>query len=210
MTHLEYLLLAGGTLLSITDPLAAVPAFLAMTARDSTAERIRAARTASIVCAVVLLAFALLGQLIFKVVGISLPSFQVAGGLVLLLVALDSLRAQRSPVQETREETQEGANKEDVSITPLAIPMLAGPGAITTVIVLESKSVGLAQHFVLYGVILGVALVCFLTLRLAATQAKRISAAMMKITTRVMGLLLASIAVEFIVSGLREVWFRQP
>lgn len=164
------------------------------------------ARTASMVCAAVLLSFALLGQLIFKSVGVTLPSFQVAGGLVLLLVSLDSLRARRSPVQETQEETQEGVQKDDISITPLAIPMIAGPGAITTVIVLESKSVGLLQHLALYVIIFVISILCYWILRIAATQANRISATLMKITTRLMGLLLASIGVEFIVGGLQEIW----
>jgi multiple antibiotic resistance protein len=208
LTLFEYILLAAGTILSITDPIAVVPAFLAMTPKDTTEQRLRTARTASLVCAGVLLSFSLLGQLIFKVMGVSLPSFQVAGGLVLLLVALDSLRAQPSPTRETKEETEEGTNKDDVSITPLAIPMLSGPGAITTVIVLESKANGLAQHLGLYGSILLVSLISYVVLRVATKQAKRITPTIMKITTRIMGLFLASIGIEFIVTGLRDIWTR--
>src|SRR5438132_1626538 len=103
----EYSLLAFGSLFAIVNPVSAVPAFLAMTPRDSTGARQRMARTAAFVCFGVLAAFALLGQSLFKVFGITLPAFQIAGGLVLLLVSLDMLRAQRSPVQETRDEMQE-------------------------------------------------------------------------------------------------------
>src|SRR5262249_61431968 len=98
------------------------------------------ARVACLTAVGLLTGFALLGQLMFKILGVTLPAFQLAGGLVLLLVALDMLRAQRSPVQETAEETAEGREKDDIAITPLAMPMLAGPGAILTVILLAAQA----------------------------------------------------------------------
>src|SRR3989339_867730 len=98
---LHYALLAGMSLSAILNPLAAVPTFLAMTPQNTAEERLRMAKRACATAAGVLLAFALLGQSIFKVFGITLPSFQIAGGLILLLISLDSLRAKRSPVQET-------------------------------------------------------------------------------------------------------------
>src|SRR5204862_1377927 len=138
----EYTLLAIGSLFVIVDPIATVPAFLAMTANDTPQQRIRMARVACIVSAVILLLFATTGKLIFNFFGITIPAFQIAGSIVLLLVALDMLRARRSAVQETTEETDAGAAKEDVAVTPLAVPMLAGPGAITTAVLLHNKAEG--------------------------------------------------------------------
>ena len=95
---------------------------------------------ACFVTAGVLLVFSVAGQLVFKVMGITMPAFQIAASIVLLLVALDMLRAQRSRVQETHEETKAGMEKTDIAVTPLAIPMLAGPGAISTTILLQNEA----------------------------------------------------------------------
>jgi len=116
---LEFSLLAFSSLFVIVDPIAVIPGFLAITPSDSPAQRERMARLASFVMAGVLLAFALLGKWIFQFLGITLPAFQIAGSVILLLVALDMLKAQRSRVQETREETEAGAQKLDIAITPL-------------------------------------------------------------------------------------------
>jgi multiple antibiotic resistance protein len=159
---------------------------------------------ASLVMAGVLLAFALLGKWIFKFVGITLPAFQIAGSIILLLVALDMLRAQRSRVQETREETEAGAQKLDIAITPLAIPMLAGPGAISTAILLHNQAVGLAHHVALCGTILAVSAATYLILRLSAKGAQWLNPIALKLTTRIMGLLLAAVASQFMINALRE------
>ena len=128
MSLSEYILLAAGSLFVIVDPLATVPAFLAMTPNDTPEQRIRTARLACCVTAGVLLVFSVAGQLIFKVMGITMPAFEIAASIVLLLVALDMLRAQRSRVQETREETKAGTEKTDIAVTPLAIPDAGGAG----------------------------------------------------------------------------------
>jgi len=202
---LHYALLAFGSLFVIVDPFATVPAFLAMTPRDTPEQRIRMARLASCVMAGVLLVFAVAGKIIFKYLGITMPAFQIAASIVLLIVALDMLRAQRSRVQETSEETLAGAEKADIAITPLAVPMLAGPGAISTAIVLQTKAVGVAQHAALYGCIVAVAAASYLILRAAAHGARWLNPLFMKIITRIMGLLLAAVAVQFLINGLKGV-----
>src|SRR5690242_15143650 len=140
MSLTEYTLLAVSSLFVIIDPLATVPAFLAMTPTDTPEQRIRMARLACCVSAGVLIAFALAGKWIFKFLGITMPAFQIAASIILLLVALDMLRAQRSRVHETSEETLAGAEKTDIAVTPLAIPMLSGPGAISTVVLLQAEA----------------------------------------------------------------------
>jgi multiple antibiotic resistance protein len=200
----EFSLLAFGSLFVIVDPIAVVPGFLAITPGDTPAQRERMARLAALVMAGVLLAFALAGRFIFQFLGITLPAFQIAGSIILLLVALDMLKAQRSRVQETQEETEAGAHKVDIAITPLAIPMLAGPGAISTVILLHNQATGVSQNIALCACILAVSAATYFILRLSATGAKWLNPIALKITTRIMGLLLAAVASQFMINALRE------
>src|SRR6478609_9963534 len=150
----EYALFSFGSLFIIIDPIAAVPAFLTMTARESVPGRLRTARTACIVAVGILAGFGLAGPSLFRILGITMPAFQIAAALVLLLVALDMLRAQRSPVQETAEETAEGVTKDDVAVTPLAMPMLAGPGALSTIMVLAGQARTVPEKLVVHGSII--------------------------------------------------------
>jgi multiple antibiotic resistance protein len=203
MSLAGYIFLAFSSLFIIVDPLASIPAFLAMTPGDTVADRKRMAGLACTVMAGVLVIFAAAGKWIFKFLGITMPAFQIAASIVLLLVALDMLRAQRSRVQETQEETAEGANKTDIAITPLGIPMLAGPGAISTAIVLQTQAGTVWQHIALFGCILGVSLVSYLILRVAASGARWLSPIALRITTRIMGLLLAAVAIQFLLNGLQ-------
>jgi multiple antibiotic resistance protein len=200
----EYILLAASSLFVIIDPLAAVPAFLAMTPTDTPQQRIRMARLACFVTAGVLLVFAVAGKWIFKFLGITMPAFQLAASIVLLLVALDMLRAQRSRVHETSEETAAGAEKTDIAVAPLAIPMLAGPGAISTAILLHNQAANLGQRVALYGCILVVCLACYLIFRLSAHGAQWLSPIALSITTRIMGLLLSAVAIQFMLNAIRQ------
>ncbi len=137
----------------------------------------------------ILSGFALVGQWLFSLLGVTLAAVHVAGALVLLFVALDMLRAQRSPVQETAAETAEGAAKDDIALTPSAVPMLAGPAAISAVILLACVVlVGLAS----YGI-----------LAIDASGPKWLSPLAEKIITRLMGLLLAALPIQFLFNGLR-------
>src|SRR3989442_2536419 len=145
MRMTEYVLLAASSLFVIINPIGTVPAFLAMTPTDTIARRNQMAKLACWVMAGVLLVFAIAGTWIFKLFGITLPTFQMAGSVVLLVIALDMLRAQRSQVQETEEETVAGTAKDDIAITPLAVPMLAGPGAVLTGIFVRSTATGITQ-----------------------------------------------------------------
>ena len=205
MSLFEFIVLAVTSLFVIIDPIATAPAFLAMTPNDSAQERVRMARLASLVAAGVLVSFVGLGQQLFKFLGITMSAFKIAGSIVLLLIALDMLRARRSAVQETSEETIEGTSKEDIAITPLAVPMLAGPGAISSVILLHTQAKGAAQVIALIGSILIVCLLSYWILAFAARHGTRwISPIAMKIATRLMGLLLAALAIQFVLDGIAE------
>ncbi len=204
MSLYEYILLAVSSLFVIIDPLALVPVFLAMTPNDTPAQRDRMAKIACALAAGVLIVFALIGQQIFNFLGISLPAFQMAGSVILLLIALDMLRAHPSETRETPEEKAAGAAKDDIAIAPLGVPLLAGPGAISNVIILQSKAQHLGQQIALYGCIVVVCAISYLILRVSARGAQWINPIAMKITTRLMGLLLAAIAFQFLINALKQ------
>jgi multiple antibiotic resistance protein len=204
MGLIEYTLLAFGSLFAIVDPIALVPAFLTMTARDSRASQVRAARLACAVAAGVMIAFVLCGQWIFKLLGVTLPAFQIAGSVLLFLIALDMLYAKRTPARETVEEVEAGVEKDEIAITPLGVPMLAGPGAISAVLILRGQAQGWPQYVALLVCIGLVCLAGYLILRFAVVGAHRVSPLILKLTARLMGLLLASVAVQFALNALRQ------
>lgn len=200
----EYILLAGSSLFVIVDPVATVPAFLAMTPNDTPQERLHTAKVACCTLAGVLLVFAVAGMAIFKVFGLTMPAFQIAASVVLLIIALDMLKVQRSRVQETHEEKQAGTEQSEIAVAPLAIPMLAGPGAISTTIVLQNEAHTIAEHVALYVCIVVVSLATYLIFRLAVRSARWLNPVAMSIAIRIMGLLLAAIAVQFMLNALKQ------
>jgi multiple antibiotic resistance protein len=204
MLHvLQQLLLIFTSVLFIVDPFAAVPSFLAMTARDTPATRRVLARRGAWTAAITLTLFALGGSLIFKIFGITIGAFKIAGGVLMGLNALDMVQARRSHQRETPIETAEGIAKEDIGILPLGVPMLAGPGAISTVMVLALGSKSTATTVALYVAIALTAYVSFLTLSAASLVERRLGQTGMRILTRLMGLVLLAIAAQFIVDGVR-------
>lgn len=200
----QFAILSFWSLFVIVDPITVIPAFLAMTKNDSREEQIRIARLASIAAFFVLLFFSLAGQWLLGVFGITMPAFQVAGGIVLLIVALDMLQARRTAIKETPEEQAEGMGKVDIAITPLAVPMLAGPGAMTAVVLLSGEAVSLIHYSIVISNIFLVFLIVFFTLRLAVLRSQVLTPITLKILARLMGLLLAAIAVQFILDGIGQ------
>ena len=193
----------------VVDPLSAVPFFLAMT-RGVGAERRRAtALRASLTAGVVLASFAIAGHWVFRVLGISLGAFRIAGGIVLLLLALDMIRTQPSRTRITAREVEEGSEKEDVAIVPLAMPLLAGPGSIATAIVLAARARGGPWwHLVpVLGAILVTAVSSYYILAGGARIERVLGRTGLSIIERVAGLLLVAIAVQFMVDGAREALF---
>ena len=203
MALLKELLLIFTSVLFIVDPFAAVPSFLAMTERDSPAVRHTMARRGAWTCAITLTVFALGGSLIFTLFGITLGAFKIAGGVLIGLNALEMVQARRSQQRETPAEQAEGTKKEDVGIMPLGVPMLAGPGAISTVMVLALGSHGPVSTAALYGSIALTAYASFLVLGAASLVEQRLGQTGMRILTRLMGLVLCAIAVQFIVDGIK-------
>src|SRR5580700_11283956 len=137
--YVRFSVLALSSIFFLVDPFAALPTFLAVTAGVDAQRRRKMAWKASVTALVVLSAFAVAGHSIFKMFGITLPAFEIAGGVILLLIGLDMLEAKRSPTQEAVGDTVAAAQKEDAGVVPLGVPMLAGPGAITSVMVLVGQ-----------------------------------------------------------------------
>lgn len=202
MTDLEYLLLAPVSLFVIIAPFSATPVFLAMTPQNTAAERDSMARLACIIGALVLLIFAASGGFFLSLLGVSIAAFQAAGGALLFLIALDMLEAKQSTRKISEEERKEGLNREDIAVTPLAVPLLVGPGAISTIILLKDRAEGIVQNLVLFASAVGVMLVTYLILRLASQGARFLNPLFIRVTQRLMGLLLAALAVQFIFNGI--------
>jgi len=197
------LLLIFTSILFIVDPFAVIPTFLAMTVRDSPQQRRVLARRGAWTCAIALTAFALGGSLIFKIFGITIGAFKIAGGVLIGLNALDMVQARRSQQRETAVETAEGLEKDDIGIMPLGVPMLAGPGAISTVMVLALGAKSAAATAAVYVSIVLTALITFLVLSAATLVERRLGQTGMRILTRLMGLVLSAIAVQFIIDGIK-------
>jgi multiple antibiotic resistance protein len=200
---LQELFLIFTSVLFIVDPLTAVPTFLAMTARDSPETRRLMARRGAWTCLITLTSFALGGSLIFRLFGITIAAFKVAGGVLIGLNALDMVQARRSQQKETPVEKAEGIQKEDVGIMPLGVPMLAGPGAISTVMVLAGAAKSPVATIGVYAAIALTAFLCYVTLAAATRLERRLGQTGMRILTRLMGLVLCAIAVQFILDGIK-------
>jgi multiple antibiotic resistance protein len=187
----------------IVDPIAAIPTYLVITQQETATERRRTARRACIAMTALLVVFGATGTMLFRAFGITLAAFRTAGGLILWFVAMDMLHGERR-TQEGRDEVYEGQIKEDVAITPLAIPMLAGPGAISTAIVLAGQAHGVAQTALVYCSIVVTGVLSYVSLRLGEPLLERLGKTGIRVVTRIMGLILAAVAVQFVFSGVRE------
>jgi multiple antibiotic resistance protein len=203
MELLQFALITFTSVLFIVDPIAVIPTYLVITRDETPLQRRRTALRACIAAAVLLIAFGLAGRFIFQILGITMSAFRVAGGAILWIVAMDMLQAKRS-TQESTPEIEEGTAKEDVAVTPLAMPMLAGPGAISTIMVLAGQARTVGQSVVVYLSIVLTALVCWLTLRIGERLMTRMGQTGIRVMTRIMGLLLAAVAAQFVLTGVRE------
>jgi len=194
----------------IVDPFAATPTFLAITNGYTKDRRKQMARRAALTCLVLLTVFATVGKYLFRLFGITLPAFRFAGGLLLLLVALDMVQARRSRTRETPEEKDDACTNEDVGIIPMGMPMLAGPGSISTVMVLFGQATTWPQAVpVIVGIVI-TSVVSYVVLAGAGRVAAGLGEIGMRVITRFMGLMLTAIAFQFFVNGLTELHLISP
>ena len=199
----QFALVTLTSVLFIVDPIAVIPTYLVITQGETSEQRAVTARRACISAAVILVAFALFGTLIFQIFGITIEAFRIAGGLILWVVAMDMLHGKRS-TQEGGSEIAEGRVKEDVALTPLAMPMLAGPGAISTIMVLAGQARTMPEKIVVHAAILVTMVVSLVVLRVGERLVQLMGQTGIRVMTRIMGLLLAAIAVQFVITGVRD------
>ena len=194
------------TLLAIVDPIASIPVFLSATDGESNVQRARIARVVAITVFCVLGTAALVGTQILSFFGISIPSFLIGGGIVLMMMAISMLQAKESRIRQTPDEAEEAAERHAVAVVPLGIPLLAGPGAISTMIIATHQSPSFTHHLKLLIPALVIAIVVWTTLIAATRISERLGKTGMNIITRVMGLIIAAIAVEYVYRGLIELF----
>jgi multiple antibiotic resistance protein len=202
---LQFALVALSAVFFVIDPMANVPLFLTITSAHTPGQKRAVARRAAFATWLILCVFATAGGVIFQLFGISLGAFKVAGGIMLMLMSIDMMRAHTSPTKTTEEEQVDSKTRDDIAIFPLAIPMLAGPGAIATVMVFMSR----AQWRLIptAGVFFAVTVTCLVTwllMRSAASAERFLPKTLLRAFERIMGLLLASVAVEFVASGVKD------
>lgn len=206
MTDTTFLLTAFTTLLVIIDPIALVPLFITLTRGMTTAERRKVGIRACLVAAGILTVFGLVGEQLLSLVGISLPAFRIAGGILLFLTALDMLFERRTRRREDKTHPPEPID--DPSVVPLAIPLLAGPGAIATMILLVGQAGGGVQGFLIVeAVMLVVIAITFANFLIAGPLEKGLGRTGTMLVTRLLGMILAALAVQFIIDGIKGAFF---
>ena len=200
---LTFGLLCFTSFFTLINPLSTMPVFMTMTAGLSEKERTHTARKASIVALITIIIFALSGQLLFKFFGISVNSFRVVGGVIFFIMGMDMLQARLGQVKIKDSEVKAYVN--DISVTPLAIPMICGPGAITNSIVLMEDASTLTRKIVLFGMILLVMFITYLVFYSSSRILKILGQTGINVMMRLMGLIVMVIAVEFFFSGLKPI-----
>lgn len=193
------------TLAAILNPFAAIPFFLVVTHGDP-ASRPRVAAAAALTVACVLVLSALAGDSVLTLAGTSLGAFRVAGGIVLLLMGLSMLGAQPGPVRQTREEASVAAQQSSIAVVPLGIPLVAGPGSITAVIVQMQRGAGAGHLAAVLACIATVSLACWLALRFAEAIGRALGPLGLNVVSRLLGLLLAAVAIEMMAAGVKQLF----
>jgi multiple antibiotic resistance protein len=201
---MDWILNAFVVLFVVVDPVGNAPIFAALTRGLSDAERRRTAIKGVVLSAAILLVFFIVGNGLLSALGIGIPAFRIAGGLLLFLIAIDMVFARQSGLRgTTASERAEAHERDDISIFPLAFPLIAGPGAITTVLLMASHGGGWPDQLIRLGLILAVLLITLASLLATARIVRLLGETGANVIDRLLGLILAAIAVQFVVDGLR-------
>lgn len=202
---ISFAIVAFPSLVVIINPLMVTSVFITLTSNATPDVKRAVIRKTTLTAFIVLLLFAISGTLIFKFFSITIGAFQIAGGIILFSVAMGMLHARTSRTKQTPEEMDEAMSRDDIAVVPLAIPIVSGPGAITTVIVLSGETRAIPDMAVLFLAIIVAMVIVFVMLRNAARIQKFVGPSGLNITTRLMGLVLAAVAVQFVIHGVESV-----
>ena len=204
----EFLSQAFITLFVIIDPFVVVPVFISLTRTDTNAQRAKTAKKACIIAAILLIFFAMVGDRLLDVLGISQAAFRIAGGFLLFLAGIEMVMAKatgsRTP---TNDEEREATDSNDISVFPLAIPLIAGPGAMTSIVVLmrEAENISFATEVCVVLIAMFVLVITYITMRLGGRLMRVMGVTGMNVLTRVFGVIVAALATQYIVQGVSEV-----
>ena len=190
------------TFFVVIDPPGCAPIFASLTTGTSAAHRRKMAIRSALIAWCILLFFALLGEALLSTLGITLAAFRLAGGIMLFIIALEMVFEKRTQRREERAQQVEAA--EDISVFPMAIPMIAGPGSIATVMLLTSRAEGLAESLVVLGAMTLVILITLAALLAAGPIMRLVGAKLEAMITRILGVILAALAAQFVVDGLLQ------
>ncbi|MBB6098813.1 multiple antibiotic resistance protein [Deinobacterium chartae] len=191
------------TMFVVMDPIGLAPIFIGLAGSRPAFERRAIALKATLVAGGIILMFALFGRALLEHLGISLEAFRVAGGVLLFLIALDMVFARQSGAKETPAEEQEAQDRQDISVFPIAIPLIAGPGTLASVMILASEARGRALDLAaVLLVTFGVLVLCYVALRAAGQIARVIGLTGVNVVTRVLGVLLGALAIQYIADGV--------
>jgi multiple antibiotic resistance protein len=192
------------SMFSIVDPVGIVPVYLALVGAEQRVEQRRTAARAVVTATCVLCLFAATGTAVFHFFGITIPAFKLAGGVLLFTMALEMMRAKTSPVKTTPEEESDAKVKDDIAITPIGIPLLSGPGAIATAIMWSSRASSAPEKIALYASIGLTTGITLLALLFATRLVRLLGRTGINVISRIMGLILAATAAQFVIDGWRE------
>jgi multiple antibiotic resistance protein len=201
---IEFILVTTVSLFTIVNPLGATPLFASHVTNIPRRQRNRIARRSSLACALVLVVSAVSGEWIMRLMGISIPALRIAGAALVFFLALDMIRGANIRSKTLPEEQKEAVDKNDISIIPLAVPLLSGPGAITTVIILMSRAQTWPQMVVVVGAILLVGFLTFWILSGSHYFLRWMGPSGVRVMNRLMGLMLAAIAAQFVINGIKD------
>ncbi len=188
----------------IVNPLGIIPIFVTMTSDHTDADRKRIARIAAQTVAVALIISTLLGEKVLEMFGISIASFKVGGAILIMLNAMAMMQAAPTRDKQTPEEAEEAVAKASIAVVPLGIPLLAGPGAMSTIVIYASEKKAVLHLGAVVLVVIALAVVTWIALRIATKVGRYMSTTTLNVATRIMGLLLAALAVEIFASGIVE------
>ncbi len=203
---LSFFLLTFSSLFTLLNPIGIVPIVLSLTESFSIQNYNKIIRKSTLFACLILLIFALMGKLIFSFYGITVYAFKIAGGILFLRIGINMVEVTMSRTKSTPKESEEAANNDDIALTPIGIPLIAGPGAITSVMILSAQATTFSHKLIFYLNIILTLLITFFLLKIAKKLTKILGTTGLRVIERIMGMILMVVAIQFIIDGLNEIF----